>query len=68
MNVSNTAETDTDALDDVDVLRNSSVAELRYIIIRNLLDNHLTRKTCSKVLNMSLSGISRLISKYKDGF
>lgn len=65
MNANNTTQTNTDGMDDITILRNSSIAELRYIVIRNLIDNGLSRKTCGKVLNISQSAISKLLSRDK---
>lgn len=65
MNANNTTQTNTDGMDDITILRNSSIAELRYIVIRNFIDNGLSRKTCGKVLNISQSAISKLLKQYK---
>lgn len=65
MDATTLTESTTTDMGDIHILRNSSVADLRYIIIRNLVDNGCSRKTCGKVLNISQSAISKLLSRDK---
>lgn len=65
MDATTLTESTTTDMGDIHILRNSSVADLRYIIIKNLIGNGISRKSCGKVLNISQSAISKLLSRDK---